>query len=77
MFYPLTLVGNRIYYSMNKTAVILEASTPVNISTPKTVKACLARLRELSDANARLCAVEVQMLNDKIDFLRDEPDHYL
>jgi hypothetical protein len=63
---------------MTNTSVVLEASTPLSITTPKTVKACRARLRELTLAGGILRHwAERNALLDKIDFLTDEPDHYL
>jgi hypothetical protein len=61
----------------NASEIIRQVASPIQpITTPKTVRACLDRLHSLDCRNENN-ADEIDQHREKIDFLRDEPDHYL
>lgn len=67
---------------MTNMTLVLEAVTPLNgkrsdFYVPKTIKACLAHLRQMTEVEARLYPAEVAECNFMADLLNEEPDHYL
>jgi len=62
-----------------KNGLLLAAIGPQTIKTPVGIRACQNRLNEIVVAarNVDDFADEIQALREKIDFLQDNPEHYL